>query len=534
MSSLKAIFNWRDPSLLDTDSELRHWLLLANIILVNLVLVIEAVGISIPMDQIQGFVAVDATKIDWVNSGFLLCLGVSVPLSIYLSRKFGYKTLFFAGLAAFVIGALLSGMTFNYSFLLFSRMISGIGGGMIFPISLTIIKKVFKGNMLALAMTIYVATVFGIGLALGCIIGGVLSQLYAWRMILLLGVFVGVPCLGFTWILMKETAPAPVPKFDFISYAFFSIFLISTLFYLTQVKAPWNTLGFRSEFSIGCMICSALSLFLFIRRYKRAKSPLFALSIFRRKEFSICCFSMAFVGVMIFGSSVAFIDLLIGTFQYEKNVVGKVISVFGFFFGLGGLIPVLLGKWVKMHVFAALGLAFIAFSCFVNHSLTIQSTPYDVMHIMALRALGASLALGPLTAISLAALPDDLAGQGAAIVTIFRQVGGAYGASVITVLSTVRFPFHLTRFSEMVNPYSAAFQNYLMKFKDTVIDDFGKSDYLAEKYSKGYIISNVVDQAKVAAFDDAFFIFGCIFTLLVVLMIYLALCKDKRPNPRET
>ncbi len=339
MASLKQIFNWEEPGLLDTESSLRHWLLLAKIILSNMIIVVSAVGTAIPMNEIQGYMAVDATKIDWVESGFLLALGVAVPLSIFFSRKYGFKRLYFVGVALFVLGSFIGGISTNYYTLLSARAIAGIGGGVIFPVSLTVIRRVFKGNSLKVAVTLYVAMTFGVGLGLGCIIGGVLSQIYAWRTVFLLGVYVGVPCLLFTWVLMIETGIYPTPKFDLISFVFFALFLISTLFYLTQVKAPWNTLGFRSNFSIGCMMVSIGFLFAFLLRYKRAKSPLFALSIFRRKEFTICCIAMAFVGVMIFGSSVSFINLLVQMYEYERNMVGIVISMFGFCFGSLGSDP---------------------------------------------------------------------------------------------------------------------------------------------------------------------------------------------------
>ncbi|PCI96006.1 hypothetical protein COB11_00575 [Candidatus Aerophobetes bacterium] len=535
MATLKQIFNWETPGLLEIESSLRHWLLLANIILSNVVIVISAVGTAIPMNEIQGYMAVNATKIDWVESGFLLALGVAVPLSIFFSRKFGFKRLFFVGIALFVVGSFIGGISTNYYMLISARIVAGMGGGVIFPVSLTVIRRLFKGNALKIAVTIYVAMTFGVGLGLGCIIGGFFGQLYAWRTVFLLGVYVGIPCLLFTWILMKETGVYPTPKFDYISFIFFALFLISTLFYLTQVKAPWNTLGFRSNFSIGCMIVSVGFLSAFLRRYKMSKSPLFALSIFRRKEFTICCIAMAFVGVMIFGSSVSFINLLIEMYEYERNVVGIVVSMFGFCFGLGGLIPIILGKWVKIHFFAIAGLMLVAVSCFVNHSLTLQSTPEDILLILIIRALGTSLALGPLTAISLQNMPDDLAGQASAIVTIFRQVGGAYGTALISIFSTVRFPYHLTRFAEMVNTNSAAYQDYIARYTNRIIGTTGTPDVLAEKYSNGYVMANISKQAYIASFDDAFFIFGWMFVSLTILMIYLAFSKEQKiPLPKRS
>lgn len=522
-----GIFDWKNPGLFSQDSKLRHWILLFNIILINLVLVVQTLAVAVPISIIEGYLAVDPTKTEWINDAFLLALGISVPLSIYFSRQYGYKILLFVGLATFVLGAILAAFSTNYVLIVISRAIQGLGGGVIFPLSLTVVKRIFKGVLQKVAISLYMAIAFGVGLALGGFLGGYLGQLYSWRTIFILGAAIGVICLFVTWIIMHESAKYPVTSFDMLSFTLFCVFLTLTLVYLTQVKAPWNTLGFRSDFSNICAFLALACFAFFLIRYKRINTPLFALSMFKRKDFTISCIAMAFVGIMIFGSTVANINLMIGAYEYEKITAGKLISVVGLCFAIGGLIPVLIGRWVSIHTIAIMGLFFVMLSCFMNHSLTLQSEPKDFLIILGIRALGTSLALGPLTAIALLSIPDDLAGQAAAIVTIFRQVGGAYGSAIIGIVTTMRFPYHLTKFAEMVNPSSAAMQDYIIKFTNRGID-YGNPDIIAEKQTYAYLVDNLMRQTQIAAFDDAFYIFGWIFVILIFLLAYLQLFPQKR------
>lgn len=529
MIKIKDRLNWIHPTILPKESRLRLCILLFTIITTNIIVMIETVGSSLNLSVIQGYLAASSTKAVWINNCFLIFLGMFVPVAIYTARKFGFKLMFFIGLFVFFLGSLLSGLATNYYEYLSFRAISGIGGGLVFPISLAILKRAFHGQAQKIVLTLYVGLAFGGGLIIGSIVGGVYGQDLAWRSIHFLCFYLGLPSLFLIIAFMNETSRYPTDRFDFFSFICFALLLISMLTILSEAKASWNAEGWRSLFIKGCFLCLALSLTLLIVRYFHAKAPLFALSLFKNIDFSIACLCMSFVGVMFFGSNLVMMTLLEDLFQYERLRIGFVIAGgFGVTYIFFSALPSFLGNKISSYFFVVCGLFFLAFSSFLNHSLTLQSSLKDIFLLLILRAAGVGISLGPLTAMTLRNIPDDLTGQAAAMATIFRQVGGAFGSSAISLIATMRTSFHDARFGEQVNIYSAKFQDYVRDFKLHAINNTSKDYQEALNQTKKYLINNIHSQSVLASYDDSFYIFGWIFIFLIILVLIAAYLSKRK------
>lgn len=530
ISELKQKFNWDEPKFLPKESSLRLWILFLCILVVNIVVIIEAVGVAITLSVMQGYLAIDETKTTWINNVFMLALGMTVPLAIYTSRNYGFKFMFFWGVVLFSFGTLLTAMARSYIEVLVFHVISGIGGGLIFPISLAVIKRAFEGKTQRLALSLYIGLGFGGGFILGTFIGGFYGQNLDWRGIDWLCFYFTLPCLFFILAFMNEGKRYQTDAFDFITYIGFSSFLISTLCLLSQTKAPWNTEGWRSNFTIGCLVVMVISLMVVIIRYYHTKSPLFALSLFKNIDFSFACIAMGFVGMMFFGSNFVMMSLLEQVYLYERLRIGYAIAYFGGAFVVFGALASLLSRKLSPYVITCFGLSLLAISSFMNHSITIMSPPKDLEFLFMVRAAGVGLSLGPLTALALRNVSDDLTGQAAAIATIFRQVGGAFGASAISLIATMREAFHFARFSEMVHKNSPALRDYMVKFTHHIGNAQPTNPKEALKESQGQVLEMITAQANLAAFDDAFFIFGWVFIALSIFVLCLAAFRKSNQN----
>lgn len=525
--TIKDRLNWIQPNILPKDSSLRLNILLGTIIIVNIVIFIELLGSTVALSVIQGYLAIDATKTEWINNCFMIFLGATVPVAIYTSRKYGFKLMLFVGLSLSFLSMLFTGFASGYYEMLALRAVSGMGGGLIFPISLAIIKRAFRGHAQKKALSIYVGMSLGGGIVFGSIIGGIFGQELAWRSIYFFCFFLTAPCLLLIILFMQETEHYPTTPFDYVSFMCFCLFLISTITLLSQVKAPWNTEGWYSLFTYGCILLLVVSLLAILVRYKHTLYPLFALSLFKNKEFALACVALSFVGVMFFGSNLVMIELLEKIFQYERLKIGYMIAVFGLSFLLSGALPSLLGGKVPRHLFPIVGLSLLAYSSFLNHALTLQSSPKDIIILLVIRAFGVGLSIGPLTAMTLRNIPDDLTGQAAALATIFRQVGGVFGSSAISLIATMRTAFHNARFAEQVNIYSTKFKSYVQSFQLYAMGKTGKDHQTALEGTRDYVISNIQAQSKLASYNDAFFVFGWIFVVLALITLVLAAVSQK-------
>ncbi len=511
-------------------SSRRQWILLFTIISVNLNIIMEALADAVPLNVIQGYLAIDDVRTDWINNTFLIFLGMCVPPAIYLSRRYGFRKLFLIGTIFFISGSFLTGLSTTYYELLAYRALAGIGSGLVFPISLTIIKRTFVNSHEGLAISLYIGVSFGLGFTLGPIIGGIFGQVFMWRSMYFFIALLNIPCLFLILRFMEETKRYPTDRFDALSFIYFVLFLISTLTVLTQAKAPWNTLGWRSGFTISCLFILVGSLTLLIFHYQRITSPLFALSLFKSSRFSIICICMGCVGIMLFGADVIFISLLENVFHYERIRTGMAVSVIGIVFLLTGAFVSSLSKKVPLEFFALFGVFLLATGCFLNHSLTFKSELKDILWLFVMRAAGVGFSLGPLTAMALKGIPDDLAGQGASIVTICRQVGAAFGSSAIALIATSRNAFHLLRFGEQVDVYSAKYRYYMQSFRLFLGKGGAQSAKEISDEAKQYVIENIRAQSELLSYNDAFFIFGCVFSVLFFVIGILIFFPGKKTS----
>ncbi len=529
MQGIKEKLNWVQPAILPKESLLRKFILLTSIILVNIIIIVELMASSISMSITQGYLAIDDTKTVWIDNTFLLFLGMSVPVAIYTSRKYGYKIMFFLGLSIFSTGCIFTGLSTSFYELIVFRALAGIGGGLVFPVSLAVIKRAFEGSLQRMALSIYVGVGFGGGFIIGALLGGFYGQALEWREVHYLCFSLAIPSLFLISAFMYETQKYPTHKFDFLTFICFAIFLVSTLTLLSQVKAPWNTEGFRSSLAWGCYISMFLSQVVMLIWYRYSKAPLFEISLFKNVNFCVACVCMAFVGVMFFGATLVVVSLMEKVFGYERLKIGYMIAIFGVSFVISGALSSALVRFINLYFVVALGLLALCVSSFLTHSLTLISSPNDIAILLILRGCGVGLSLGPLTAMALRNIPDDLTGQAAALATIFRQVGGAFGSSAISLVAVVRNAFHTARFGEQINPYSPQLQNYFRKLAFEV----GKGESLeglsSAEVSKSYFIENLKGQSLLLSFNDAFYLFGWIFIALILLVVTMALINKNKP-----
>ena len=128
------------------------WILLANIMIGTFMAVLDATIVNVGLPKIMASFGVGLDKIEWVLTAYLLALAVMLPTSGWLADKFGYKRMYFLGLLLFTIGSLMCGMSGNENMLIFSRVVQGLGGGMIQPLGMAIVTREFPPEKRGIAL----------------------------------------------------------------------------------------------------------------------------------------------------------------------------------------------------------------------------------------------------------------------------------------------------------------------------------------------------------------------------------------------
>ena len=485
--------------------------MIANLTYGGMLVLTDLLASVIVMRQYQGFLEVDYDKVIWTARGILFVLALSPLIALRLARTYGFKTMFFSGALIFLAGSVLSAFAPNYYSFLAMRLITAFGGGLMLSLGIPIINHIIaEPQKRRPIVTAYSSISFGLGIALGMLIGGYYGQQQQWRMVFLSNAVLVSPVLVATYLCHAEMKKSKQPPYDAAGLVFLCAFILSLLFIATQVKAEWNTEGWNSFFIFSCLAIAAASFIAFLINDLLHPNPLVDLRIFLYRPFIVGCLLLLFVGFMVFGVTMSTLGILQDFYGYEWIRLGAFMSIVGFTYFVVGAIPPLLFPYVNFRIFAYIGLAMIAASCFLSQSITIQSDKYQIGAIVVLRSSGVALALGPITILALSPFGQDLYAKASTIVNLFRMLGGVFGSALIQMIAAYRKPAHALWFGEMVNTQSGEYRQYFAEYRTTLENFRGSAPALSGEQTKLLITDWIRAQAEIAAILDAEFIIGCI------------------------
>ncbi|NGX57936.1 MAG: Multidrug export protein EmrB [Chlamydiae bacterium] len=513
----QKILNWNTPYLYRPDHPLWKFIIVLNVTYGGMLVLMDLLASVMVISQIQGAMAVDYDKIIWTARGVLFVLAITPLFGLRLARHFGYKKIFLIGSLIFLTGSIFTALSSNFYELLPSRLFTAVGGGLMSSLGLPIINHTIQEveNRRPI-VTAYSSVSFGLGIALGMIMGGYFGQLGTWKMVFLSNLTLVPPLMLITILFHPETPRKKQPPYDILSLVSITVFLLSLLFIVTQVKAEWNTLAWRSTFIISCALTSVFSLIVFLWNSLTHPTPLFNLSLFLHRQFFLGCLCMLVVGFMVFGVTLATLGILQNIYNYEWIRLGWFMSLVGFTYFAVGAIPSLTIRWINPRVFIYIGLGLIAASCFLSQSITIQSDKYEIGAIVFLRSSGIALSLGPIAVLSLSVFEGDAYAKGSSLINFIRMLGGVFGSALIQLISAYRMPFHSLRFGEMVNVESARYQQYFAELFTTITEK-GSNPELGVHQTRELIIEWITSQAEIAAILDAEYVLGWVVIGVMVI-----------------
>src|SRR5664280_3777613 len=179
------------------------WFLLANIMLGTFMAVLDATIVNVGLPKIMASFGVGLDKIEWVVTAYMLSMAVMLPTSGWLADKFGYKRLYFIGLLLFTVGSMFCGMSNDENTLILSRILQGLGAGMIQPLGMAIITREFPPKERGMALGFWAISAAA-SVSFGPLIGGYLVDNFSWQLIFDVNIPFGIAALLFTIVIQRE------------------------------------------------------------------------------------------------------------------------------------------------------------------------------------------------------------------------------------------------------------------------------------------------------------------------------------------
>src|SRR5437667_7090066 len=260
----------------------RKWWTLIAVSVATFMLLLDITVVNVALPSIRKDLGASFSDLQWVVDAYALTLAALVLTAGSLADRLGRRRVFAVGLAIFSAASLLCALAPDPTFLNLSRALQGVGGAVMFAVSLALIAQEFPaGRERGTAMGMYGATI-GVAVAIGPLVGGALTDALGWQSIFYLNVPIGVAAIAITYLKLRESRDPNATRVDWAGVATFS----AGLFALVLALVRGNDEGWSSSLIVSLFAAAAVLLLAFIAIERRVSEPMLPLGLFKRPAFT--------------------------------------------------------------------------------------------------------------------------------------------------------------------------------------------------------------------------------------------------------
>jgi EmrB/QacA subfamily drug resistance transporter len=407
--------------------ENKKWWTLAAVSVGLFMIMLDNTVVNVALPSMRDSLHMSLSELEWVVAGYALTFAAFMLIGGKLADFFGRRLIFMVGLAVFTAASLACGMAPSGGFLIGARIVQGLGGAMMNPATLSIISATFPPRERGRAIGIW-AGVSALALAIGPLVGGLLTQHVNWNWIFFINVPIGVLGLVLAPALIDESRDTSAEqRLDVPGLATSAL----GLFALTYAFVEANNYGWASGRIIGAFVVAAVALvsFLLLERHQRA--PMLDLSLFRNRTFGGANAAMLFVGLAMFGTFFYVSLYMQNVLKYSPVEAGAsflpmTVLVILIAPRAGALTDRFGSRWL-----VGIGMGLLAVMLFYYSGLGANESFWALLPGLLLGGMGMGMTMTPVTAAAMSAVAVDKAGIGSAVLNSARQVGGSLGIAVM-------------------------------------------------------------------------------------------------------
>lgn len=369
----------------------------------------------------------------WLTSGFLMMNGVMIPVTALLINKINSKTLYISSMMIFLIGTILAAIAPSFSVLLTGRIIQAAGAGVMMPLMQTISLLIFPKEKRGIAMGLG-GLVIAFAPAIGPTLSGWIVDTYNWRVLFYMLIPIAVLVILFAFSAMKKVVPLTNPKIDFLSIVLSTVGFGGMLYGFSSV----GNYGWSDGRVIWWLIIGTLFIIFFIWRQLAMKQPMLELNVFKSPIFTLSVAVSSIVMMAMIGAELV-LPLYIQNLRGESALHSGLILLPGaIVMGLMSPITGLIFDRIGARKLAITGIFLLTAGTAPFMFLTEHTSYVSIVVLYAVRFMGISMVMMPVTTAGMNALPDSLMSHGTAVNNTIRTVAGSIGTAVlISILTNV-------------------------------------------------------------------------------------------------
>ena len=412
--------------------ETRKWFTLAAVSFGLFMIMLDNTVVNVALPSIQRDLGTDLSSLQWIVTGYALTFAALMLIGGKVADAYGRRLIFVVGIAVFTTASLWCGLADSGDELIAARVLQGAGAALMNPATLSIIAATFPPHQRGTAIGIW-AGVSGLALAIGPLVGGLITEHLDWSWIFFVNIPVGIIAIAASFLFIDESRDETHVRLDLPGLATSAI----GLFTLTYALIEANTYGWTSPRILGAFAVAGVSIlaFILLERYQRA--PMLPLELFRSRTYSGANMVMLLVALAMFG---VFFFLSL----YMQNVLGYSAVQTGAAFLPMTILIILIapvaGKTSDRFGSRGLmtaGMILIAAQLLYFSRLGVEASFWNLLPAFLVGGVGMALTMTPSAAAATRSVSVDKAGVGAAVLNASRQVGGSLGIALIGAIMAI-------------------------------------------------------------------------------------------------
>jgi DHA2 family multidrug resistance protein len=494
------------------------WLVAIAVMFATFMEVLDTTVVNVSLPHIASSMSATTEEATWALTSYLVANAIVLPMTGWLASTFGRKRLLMLSTAGFTLASFLCGAAPNLASLVVFRVIQGMTGGALQPLSQAVLLESFKPEDRGKAMGFW-----GLGVVvapiLGPVFGGWLTENYSWRWIFYINLPVGIVSLFMTRLFVFD------PRYlrresqgiDFWGMGMLVVGIGALQYVLDKgQQADW----FASTAIVTLSVIAVVTLVALVVHQLLIKHPIIDLHLFRDRSYATGVFLMTVLGFVLYGSLVLLPVMLQTLFSYSSLEAGKAMAPRG----VGSLLVMPIVGYLTAHVdprkMLSIGLGVGGVTLLWLGQLNLNAGYWDIFWPQFLQGAGMALLFVPLTTVAMATIPRERMGYATSLFNLMRNLGGSIGIAVTgTILQRQRQVIGTT-LGTHISAYDPLTQSTFEQIKNGMI---AAGADVVTATQRAYVVLHglLIQQASMVSFVMLFRLLGALFLLMLPMVLLM-------------
>ncbi|MBI3328408.1 MAG: DHA2 family efflux MFS transporter permease subunit [Nitrospinae bacterium] len=492
------------------------WWVAATVMLGAFFVVVSGTTVNVALPQMMTAFGMNLDEVQWVITAYMIASAVLIPTVGWLGNRLGNRNLFLLSLLIFIAGSALCGLAWSGGSLIFFRILQGIGGGPLMPMTMVLLNDAFPMKERGLAMGLFgLAAAFGP--AVGPVLGGYLTDYLNWRAVFYLNLLPGVVCMALVCLVIPNTRESRRRSLDLPGLVTLAVFLVSLLTALSQGhREGWDSPYIRQLFILAGVSFSA---FLVIELWR--EEPLVELRLYTNIGFSIVSLVILINAMNFWGTGLMQTILLQRTMDYTPAQAGFMVLPAALTMAITTLGAGRLADILDRRIPVLFGLGLFALSSYWFSYVTLDTPMHVIIWMIVGRYFSIAFIFTPMNAASLMTLPPEKVRMGSGLINVVQQgLGGTMGIAIMTTFLERRVTYHASMLDQQQALSPVSWSQILTPVREFMAQA-GEVGTAAGLKSLGLLREHLLQEATLTAYQDTFLLMMLLCLIVMPLVVFM-------------